>query len=224
MARVPPGRWWGNHPGETRWVLEARAPEGRPGVARPRRAFRAATGAPWCSFPASSAGTTRSPRSPGGSRRIGYRPATLRVRHERRLLAERALERVERRVAALHARTGRRVAVVGHSRGGHFARAVAARRPDLVSHALSLGADLQAMFHCSELILLAVEGARRTAHATGLRAAPRVPHAALPVRVRARASPRRSPRTASGSRASTPRATAWCAGRPSSSRTPTASR
>ena len=21
--RVPPGRWWGNHPGETRWVLEA---------------------------------------------------------------------------------------------------------------------------------------------------------------------------------------------------------
>jgi pimeloyl-ACP methyl ester carboxylesterase len=70
-------------------------------------------------------------------------------------------------VAALHAGTGRRVAIVGHSRGGHFARAVAARRPDLVSHALSLGADLQAMFHCSALILLAVEGARRTAQATG---------------------------------------------------------
>jgi triacylglycerol lipase len=70
-------------------------------------------------------------------------------------------------VAALHARSGRRVAIIGHSRSGHFARAVAARRPELVSHAVSLGADLQAMFHCSRLILLAVESARRTAQATG---------------------------------------------------------
>jgi pimeloyl-ACP methyl ester carboxylesterase len=43
------------------------------------------------------------------------------------------------------------VAIIGHSRGGHFARAVAARQPEVVSHAVSLGADLQAMFHCSAL-------------------------------------------------------------------------
>jgi pimeloyl-ACP methyl ester carboxylesterase len=59
------------------------------------------------------------------------------------------------------------VAIVGHSRGGHFARAVAARRPELVSHAVSLGADLQAMFHCSAPTLAAVEGARRLARRTG---------------------------------------------------------
>jgi pimeloyl-ACP methyl ester carboxylesterase len=59
------------------------------------------------------------------------------------------------------------VAVIGHSRGGHFARAIAARRPELVSHAVSLGADLQAMFHCSALILAAVEGTRRALQRTG---------------------------------------------------------
>jgi pimeloyl-ACP methyl ester carboxylesterase len=58
-------------------------------------------------------------------------------------------------------------AIVGHSRGGHFARALAARRPELVSHTVSLGADLQAMFHCSALTLAAVEGARRVAWRTG---------------------------------------------------------
>ena len=56
-------------------------------------------------------------------RRIGYRPAVcgFLVNAD---CSERALERVERHVAALHARSGRRVAVIGHSRGGHFARAV----------------------------------------------------------------------------------------------------
>ena len=99
-------------------------------------------------------------------RRIGYRPAVCGfvVNAD---CSERALERVERRVVALHARSGRRVAVIGHSRGGHFARAVAARRPDLVSHAVSLGADLQAMFHCSVPILAAAECTRRVLVTTG---------------------------------------------------------
>jgi pimeloyl-ACP methyl ester carboxylesterase len=98
--------------------------------------------------------------------RIGYRPALCRFVLNADC-SERALERVERQVAALQTRTGRRVAVVGHSRGGHLARAVAARRPDAVSHAISLGADLQAMFHCSAPILAAVEGTRRVLRRTG---------------------------------------------------------
>src|SRR5215204_1727815 len=38
--------------------------------------------------------------------------------------SDRAADRLERRLLALHARTGRRVALVGHSRGGHFAKAL----------------------------------------------------------------------------------------------------
>ena len=99
-------------------------------------------------------------------RRIGYRPAVCGFVLNADC-SERALERVERRVASLHARSGRRVAVIGHSRGGHFARAVAARRPELVSHAVSLGADLQAMFHCSAPTLAAVAITRRVLLTTG---------------------------------------------------------
>src|SRR5262249_30649397 len=41
---------------------------------------------------------------------------------------------------ALAARTGDRVAIVGQSRGGIFAKVLAARRPDLVSGIVTLGA------------------------------------------------------------------------------------
>jgi pimeloyl-ACP methyl ester carboxylesterase len=99
-------------------------------------------------------------------RRIGYRPAVCGFITNTHC-SERALERVERHVDAPHAASERRVAIVGHSRGGHFARAVAARRPEPVSHAVSLGADLQAMFHRSAPTLAAVEGARRLAPRTG---------------------------------------------------------
>ena len=53
------------------------------------------------------------------------------------------------------------MALVGHSRGGHFARALAHRRPDRVSHAVSLGADLQRMFGISVPTQAAVIAARR---------------------------------------------------------------
>ena len=44
---------------------------------------------------------------------------------------------------------------------------VGARRPDLVSHAVSMGADLQGMFGASAPTLFAVSAARRAVHATG---------------------------------------------------------
>jgi triacylglycerol lipase len=75
--------------------------------------------------------------------------------------SERALERVERRVDALHRRHDRRVALIGHSRGGHFARAMGARAPDRVSHAISLGADLRGAIGVSVPTLAAVATVRR---------------------------------------------------------------
>jgi triacylglycerol lipase len=161
---VPPGRWAGDHVGETRWLLEAARLTVDP-VWRGRGGPRG-----------NGRGVVLVPGFLGGDytlaalatwlRRIGYRPAVCGFLTNADC-SERALERVERRVAAVHARTGRRVGIVGHSRGGHLARAVAARRPELVSHAVSLGADLQAMLHCSDLTLAAVERTRRVLLRTG---------------------------------------------------------
>lgn len=48
-------------------------------------------------------------------------------------------ERLEERLERLAERQGKRVAIVGQSRGGHFARVLAVRRPDLVSGIVTLG-------------------------------------------------------------------------------------
>ena len=161
---IPPGRWPGDHIGEARSVLEAARLALDPvwhgrGVAR-------GDGRDVVLVPGFLGGDYTLAPLATWLRRIGYRPAVCGFVTNADC-SERALERVERRVAALHARSGRRVAIVGHSRGGHLARAAAARRPELVSHAVSLGADLQAMFHCSALTLAGVEGARRVLLRTG---------------------------------------------------------
>jgi pimeloyl-ACP methyl ester carboxylesterase len=56
--------------------------------------------------------------------------------------SERALRRVETRADALVTREGRRVALLGHSRGVHLGKALAVRRPELVSHVIGLGGGL----------------------------------------------------------------------------------
>lgn len=98
-------------------------------------------------------------------RRIGYRPQLCGFIANTGC-SDRTLDRVERRVEGLWRSYGRRVALIGHSRGGHYARALAARRPDRVSHAISMGADLQGLFGASEPTLFAVGVARRVVHAT----------------------------------------------------------
>ena len=161
---VPSGRWKGDHVGETRWIVEAARLTLDPvwrGRDVPHGDGRAVVLVPGFGGGDYTVGALAS-----RLRRVGYRPAVCGFVLNADC-SDRALERVERRVAALHARSGRRVAVIGHSRGGHFARAVAARRPDLVSHAVSLGADLQAMFHCSAATLAAVELTRRVLLTTG---------------------------------------------------------
>jgi triacylglycerol lipase len=57
--------------------------------------------------------------------------------------------------------------IITAGRGGHFARALAARRPDRISHAVSMGSDLQGMFGAWTPTLFAVAVARWVMHATG---------------------------------------------------------
>jgi triacylglycerol lipase len=92
-------------------------------------------------------------------RRLGYRP------HVCGFVAnidcsDRAADRVDGRVSAVSRSSGGRVALIGHSRGGHYARAIAARAPDRVSHAISMGADLRGMLGISTPTKLAIAGVR----------------------------------------------------------------
>jgi pimeloyl-ACP methyl ester carboxylesterase len=99
-------------------------------------------------------------------RRVGYRPQLCGFVANTGC-SDRTLDRVERRVEGLWRSYGRRVALIGHSRGGHYARALAARRPDRVSHAISMGADLQGLLGASAPTVFAVGVARRVVRATG---------------------------------------------------------
>jgi pimeloyl-ACP methyl ester carboxylesterase len=162
---IPPGRWWGNPLAETRWVFEA-ARLGLDPVWHGRGGVPSGDGRAVLLVPGFLGGDYTLAALGAWLRRIGYRPAVCGFVANADC-SERALERVERHVGRLQSASGRRVAIIGHSRGGHFARAVAARRPDAVSHAISLGADLQAMFHCSAPTLAAVEGARQVLRRTG---------------------------------------------------------
>ena len=161
-AAVPP--WWGRPLAETRWMLEAARLLGDPvlrGDGIPR-----GDGRPVVLMPGFLAGDQTLAVIAAWLHHVGYRPHLcgffLNID-----CSDRATERVERHVTALCERHGRRVALVGHSRGGHYARAVAARTPDRVSHAISLGADLRAMLSISVPTTLAVKAARRGMQATG---------------------------------------------------------
>jgi len=74
-------------------------------------------------------------------KRLGYKPrrAGLRANVD---CASRAADRLEERVRELHAETGRRVSIVGQSRGGSLARLLAHRAPDSVAGIVTLGSPL----------------------------------------------------------------------------------
>ena len=159
-----PGRWWGRPVAETRWMLEMARLSVDPvflgGPALPH-----GDGRPVLLMPGFLAGDQTLSVLAGWLWRLGYRPRVCGFIANAGC-SERALERVERTADGLHRRYGRRVALIGHSRGGHFARALAAGRPELVSHAISLGADLNRMFGCSDPTLFAVGATRRALRAT----------------------------------------------------------
>ena len=157
-------RWWGRPVAETRGWLELGRLLADPvwrGAGVPR-----GDGRPVVLMPGFLAGDQTLSIIATWLRRIGYRPRLCGFVANTGC-SDRTLDRVERRVEALWHAHGRRVALIGHSRGGHFARALAARRPDRVSHAISMGADLQGMFGASAPTLFAVGVARRAVHASG---------------------------------------------------------
>jgi triacylglycerol lipase len=156
-------RWLGRPLAETRGWLELARLLADPvfyGASVPR-----GDGRPVVLMPGFLAGDQTLVVMAGWLRRLGYRPRLCGFVMNAGC-SDRTLDRVERRVEGLWRRYGRRVALIGHSRGGHFARALAARRPDRVSHAISMGADLQGMFGASSPTLLAVSMARGAVHAT----------------------------------------------------------
>jgi triacylglycerol lipase len=153
-----PAEWLGRPVAETRWVFEAARLLVDPiayGRGMPR-----GDGRPVVVVPGFLAGDDSLLLLRRWLRLVGYRPHTAGFFFNVDC-ADRATERVERLVEAIHETTGRRVAVIGHSRGGHLARAVAARRPELVSHAISMGADLQGLFGISSPTRAAVGVVRR---------------------------------------------------------------
>ncbi len=157
-------RWLGRPLAETRWWLEFARLLADPvlyGAGVPH-----GDGRPVVVMPGFLAGDQTVAVIATWLRRIGYRP------HLCGFVAnagcsDRTLDRLERRVDGLWRDYGRRVALIGHSRGGHYARALAARRPDRVSHAISMGADLQGLLGASAPTVFAVGVARRLVHATG---------------------------------------------------------
>jgi triacylglycerol lipase len=150
-------RWWGNHLAETRWLLELSRllvdPVFLP-VGVPRGDAR-----PVLLLPGFLAGDQSLAVLGTWLWRLGYR-AHVGGFIANVTCADRATTRVERQVRALSTRSGRRIALIGHSRGGHYVRALGARLPDHVSHAISLGADLQSMYGTSEPTRYAVAAAR----------------------------------------------------------------
>ena len=69
----------------------------------------------------------------------------------------RAIERVEERLERLVTEHGARAAVIGHSRGGAFARVLAHRRPDLVSGVVMLGTAQADPFAVHPLVRAQIE-------------------------------------------------------------------
>jgi triacylglycerol lipase len=84
--------------------------------------------------------------------------------------SEEACRRIEERLEALSDRTGERVTLVGQSRGGVLTHAIAARRPELVSAVITLGAPTVSQLRVHPLVLLqvGVVGALGTSRVPGL--------------------------------------------------------
>jgi triacylglycerol lipase len=151
-------RWWGNHPAELRWQLELYRLLVDP-VFRGRGVPRG-DGRPVLVMPGFGAGDYTLALMVSWLSRIGYSPHVAGFMTNT-ACSNRAIERVERRVDALSQGYGRRVALVGHSRGGHFARAMGRRRPDQVSHAIAIAANLRRQLGISAPTQAAVALARR---------------------------------------------------------------
>ena len=108
-------------------------------------------------------------------RRIGYLPVFSGIAFNSGCACS-----YERRIidAVRHARqsTGRPIAVVGHSRGGHYAKSIAAARPGDVSHVVCLGSGLDAVLDVYPVTALSAAVSRRGLAPPAGPAGVRLPH------------------------------------------------
>ena len=120
-------------------------------------------------------------------RRVGYRPRLAGLAFNVRY-SEVMLRPLVDALLALNRKTGARVSVIGHSRGGVLAKVLSHRRPDLVEQVIALGSPIGDPFDVHPLTMAGVHAARlfnavRYGHPAtvemrflrDLRAAPRVP-------------------------------------------------
>ena len=156
-------RWWGNHLGEFRWQAElARLlidPVYR-GTGIPR-----GDGSPVMTIPGFLAGDGSLGVMRDWLRRMGYdaRASGIQVNVD---CSNRAVDRLDDRLERIWRTTGRKVALIGHSRGAHFAKALGHRRPDRVSGVISLGAGLDTPFDISVPTKGMIAAVRSVHHAT----------------------------------------------------------
>ena len=88
-------------------------------------------------------------------RAAGYRTKRAGIRSNV-ACSEVACERLEERLESLAGRTGGRVAIIGQSRGGVIAKALGARRPDLVSGVVALGSPVLSQLSVHPVVLAQV--------------------------------------------------------------------
>ena len=88
-------------------------------------------------------------------RASGYRTKRAGIRSNI-ACSEVACTRLEERLECLAERTGRRVVIVGQSRGGTFAKALGARRPDLVAGVVTLGSPVVSQLSVHPIVLAQV--------------------------------------------------------------------
>lgn len=165
MGDEPEPGWWGRPVAETRWILEAWRLSVDPVFLFPRGVARG-DGRPVVLIPGFLAGDQTLSALALWLHRAGYRPSVAGFVTNTDC-SDRAYDRVLRAVRRAHERHGRRVAVIGHSRGGHYVRALAADHPELVSHAVSVGSDLNGMLGISIPTQAAVTGTRLALTALG---------------------------------------------------------
>jgi triacylglycerol lipase len=140
-------QWWGRHLAETRWAVEAvRLSANR--MFWDRGAVPAGDGGPVVLIPGFLAGDPSLIVLGDWLKRVGHDARSSGIAMNVGC-SDRALDRLERRVDRIAAETGRPVALVGHSRGGHFAKALAHRRPELVRAVVTMGSGLDTPFDIS---------------------------------------------------------------------------
>ena len=161
MTTIAEPRWWGAHLRELRWQAELARLLADPvyrGVGLPR-----GDGGPVLLIPGFLAGDASLSVMATWLRRVGHRPRRAGIAANVHC-SDTAVDRLSRVLLHAYLSSGRKVAIVGHSRGGHFAKALAARHPEQVSQVISMGSGLDEPFDISEPTRLAIEGVKKVVH------------------------------------------------------------